>query len=287
MAKHPSRPIASASASPLSGRPRCNPESASSIREEPACCCVAHDLFESSGGRRQRQSFRRRIFPHWSPHDVFERRMRPAPEPRCERQQRGDAYCIVAPIPVYSVNTARGYPRLSVNRGDWMLRTKGSCCRAVPTSVRGVAAIVVALTSLSCVCAAQTCTPVVAKVVSIQGNVELRRSSAGRSQESGWQIAELNVALCAGDAVRTHERSRAALLLNNETTLRLDQRTTLTLGAPDQDKASLLGLLRERSTSITRTSRPFQDQDPVRQCECRRNRIPCGRRCGKRHDRRL
>ena len=72
----------------------------------------------------------------------------------------------------------------------------------------------------------------------------------------------MNVALCAGDTVRTYERSRAALLLSNETTLRLDQQTTVTLVAPEQDKASLLNMARGALHVITRTSRPFKVTTP-------------------------
>jgi tetratricopeptide (TPR) repeat protein len=103
---------------------------------------------------------------------------------------------------------------------------------------------------------------VVATVVSIQGSVELRRFPAGRLQETGWQAAELNVVLCAGDMVRTQDRSRAALLLSNETTLRLDQRTTLTLAAPDGNRASLIDLAAGALHVITRTSRPFRVRTP-------------------------
>ena len=122
--------------------------------------------------------------------------------------------------------------------------------------------MLVVLTSMSSVQAAAPCTPEIAKIVSIQGVVELRRSVDGRLQEAGWQPAELNVALCPGDMVRTHERSRAALLLSNETTLRLDQRTTLTLAAPDTDKASLMDLFTGALHVITRTSRPFRVRTP-------------------------
>jgi tetratricopeptide (TPR) repeat protein len=128
-------------------------------------------------------------------------------------------------------------------------------------SACGLAVAIVVLPSMSSVQAADTCAPVIATVVSIQGGVELRRSPAGRS-EAGWQAAELNAALCAGDTIRTHERSRAALLLTNETTLRLDQRTTLTLAAPAEDKASLLDLATGALHVITRTSRPFRVRTP-------------------------
>ncbi len=134
---------------------------------------------------------------------------------------------------------------------------------AVALRACGMAVMVVVLTSMSGVQAAEPCTPEIATVVSIQGSVELRRSPAVRSSSvGGWQTAELHMALCAGDAVRTHDRSRAALLLINETTLRLDQRTTLTLAAPAEDKASLLDLAAGALHVITRSSRPFKVRTP-------------------------
>ena len=142
-----------------------------------------------------------------------------------------------------------------MSRTNLRRRAQGNAVRAC-----GLAAIVVLLASS--VQAAEPCAPIIATVVSIQGSVELRRSPAARLQQVGWQAAELNVALCAGDMVRTHERSRAALLLINETTLRLDQRTTLTLAAPAEDRASLLDLATGALHVITRTSRPFKVRTP-------------------------
>jgi tetratricopeptide (TPR) repeat protein len=119
-----------------------------------------------------------------------------------------------------------------------------------------LAAVAIALITLSNAHAAEVCTPAVARVVSVQGNVELRRP-----QDADWQSAKLNATLCAGDIVRVHERSRAALLLSNETTLRLDQKTTLTLAGLD-DKASLLDLLTGALHVITRTPKPFKVKTP-------------------------
>lgn len=125
----------------------------------------------------------------------------------------------------------------------------------------GLTIAILALTSLSSV-AAETCTSPIARVVSVQGGVELRRFSTRGLQETNWRAAELNDVLCAGDTVRTHELSRAALLLSNETTLRLDQQTTVTLAAPDENKASLMELFSGALHVITRTSRPFRVTTP-------------------------
>ena len=136
--------------------------------------------------------------------------------------------------------------------------------QALGTAIRacGLAGIAFALTSLPRAEAAENCAPAIAKVVSIQGRVEVRRFATGRAQEPAWQAAELDLALCAGDSVRTHEWSRAGLLLSNETTLRLDQRTTLTIAAPNEDRASLLSLFAGALHVITRTARPFRVGTP-------------------------
>lgn len=62
--------------------------------------------------------------------------------------------------------------------------------------------------------------------------------------------------------MRVLQRSRAALLLSNETTLRLDQGTTLTLSPPDGKGTTLLEQLRGGMHVITRTPRPFQVKTP-------------------------
>jgi tetratricopeptide (TPR) repeat protein len=90
----------------------------------------------------------------------------------------------------------------------------------------------------------------------VQGSVELRQAGAN------WQAAELNATLCAGDMVRVHQRSRAALLLSNETTLRLDQGTALLLVAPDDKKATLLEQISGGLHVITRTPKAFRVKTP-------------------------
>ena len=58
--------------------------------------------------------------------------------------------------------------------------------------------------------AQEPCAPALARVVSVQGTIELRRSGAA------WTAVQLNAALCSGDTLRVHPRSRAALLLSNK-----------------------------------------------------------------------
>jgi tetratricopeptide (TPR) repeat protein len=121
------------------------------------------------------------------------------------------------------------------------------------TGVLLVAAIIAACDLPSPAVAADACEPAFARVVSVQGSAELRRPSSAL-----WQQVRLNDPICAGDMLRVGERSRAGLLLNNETTLRLDQNTTLTLAAPDKEQPSLLDLVSGVIHVISRTPRPFR-----------------------------
>jgi tetratricopeptide (TPR) repeat protein len=87
--------------------------------------------------------------------------------------------------------------------------------------------------------AAVSCDPWVAKMVSVQGNVEVRR--AGQTQ---WQLARLNDTYCAGDRIQVGGRSRADVALINQPLLRLDQDSTITLGGVKEGRTSWIELLR-------------------------------------------
>jgi tetratricopeptide (TPR) repeat protein len=87
--------------------------------------------------------------------------------------------------------------------------------------------------------AATSCDPPVAKIVSVQGSVEVRR--AGQTQ---WQPARLNDSYCPGDRIQVGERSRADVALVNQPVLRLNQDTTITLGGVREERTSLIELVR-------------------------------------------
>ena len=99
--------------------------------------------------------------------------------------------------------------------------------------------MVTILNFISEVQGAELCTPAMALVVSVQGVVELRRA-----QGKTWEPALLNSSLCPGDMIRVRQQSRAALRLSNESMLRLDQKTTLTLAGPSEDKTTLIEMLK-------------------------------------------
>ncbi|MBX9915812.1 MAG: TonB-dependent receptor [Nitrosomonas sp.] len=106
--------------------------------------------------------------------------------------------------------------------------------------------------------AAPTCKPEVARVVSMQGTIEIRRT-----QENVWQPAGMEVALCAGDMIRARSQSRAALRLSNNSMLRLDQKTSITFPAVQEERGtSLLDLFEGAIHIITRTPQPFKIRTP-------------------------
>src|SRR5262249_874163 len=80
--------------------------------------------------------------------------------------------------------------------------------------------------------AAALCDPGIAKIVSVQGRVEVYR--AGQTQP---QPARLYDTYCPGDQISVGERSRADVALLNEPIIRLDQNTTLTLGGVKENRS--------------------------------------------------
>ncbi|MGH7274067.1 MAG: FecR domain-containing protein, partial [Nitrospiria bacterium] len=90
----------------------------------------------------------------------------------------------------------------------------------------------------------------VAKLVSAEGRVESMTHA-----ETNWTPAKLEDTYFPGDRVRTLEKSRAAVLLKNESILRLDQRTTVKFSAVTPEKPSLLELIKGRVLFFSRFPR--------------------------------
>jgi len=107
------------------------------------------------------------------------------------------------------------------------------------------------------IAASDKCEPQVARIVSVQGRVEAQK--AGEVQ---WQPAKLNDTYCSGDTIRVQEQSRAALVLINETILRLDQNTTATFPEPEEKEISLLDLLRGAIHFFSRVPRTLKVNTP-------------------------
>jgi tetratricopeptide (TPR) repeat protein len=86
--------------------------------------------------------------------------------------------------------------------------------------------------------AAERCEEWVAKIVSVQGNVQARRID-----EIQWKPVRFSNTFCIGDMFRVRERSRAAIVLSNETIIRFDQNTTITFTGVEKKQTSLIEVL--------------------------------------------
>ena len=109
--------------------------------------------------------------------------------------------------------------------------------RAFGCAVQAITLPALAMLISSASSAQERCEPAAARVVSVQGTVELQRAGA-----AVWMAATLDEALCLGDTIRVGRASRAALVLANDALLRLDQRTTLAFRSIIEERRSLLDL---------------------------------------------
>ncbi len=78
----------------------------------------------------------------------------------------------------------------------------------------------------------------VAKVVSLQGRAHVRRKGSGE-----WQPIRLEDRFIEGDMIQLEAKSRAAFVLRNESTLRVDQHTTLIFKEADRKKPFVIQLI--------------------------------------------
>jgi len=85
---------------------------------------------------------------------------------------------------------------------------------------------------------AEKCKQWVAKAVSVQGTVEVRREG-----EKQWQPVNLNDTYCPGDVIRVQKKSRADIALNNHPVLRLDENSTIVLSGMKDERTSVVNLL--------------------------------------------
>jgi tetratricopeptide (TPR) repeat protein len=104
---------------------------------------------------------------------------------------------------------------------------------------------------------AAACDNPVARAVSVQGRVEM---AVGGS--SDWTSVRQQQLLCAGDRLRVRGNSRAGLLLNDETLLRLAENSSIRISAPEPEGRSWLDLLDGVAHFISRVRNPFQVNTP-------------------------
>lgn len=122
--------------------------------------------------------------------------------------------------------------------------------------------LVVSFMLFSATAKAATCSEWVAKAISVQGAVELRLSKTNSNSAKQWMIVKRGDAFCANDVVRVKSNSRAALILTNDTVLRLDQNSTITFTNLSANNASQLSLSEGIAHFISRVKQAFEVVTP-------------------------
>lgn len=118
-----------------------------------------------------------------------------------------------------------------------------------------LAGLTLALVSARQGWAADPCPAPIAELVLVKGQVDLRRRG-----DATVTAAQRSTMLCPGDSLVVQARSQAALLLNNQSAVRIDQGTTITFAT--DDNAPLLDVTSGAVYVISRTPRPFKVRTP-------------------------
>jgi len=87
--------------------------------------------------------------------------------------------------------------------------------------------------------------------------VEVRRTGA-----ADWKAARLEDTFCFGDTIRVLKDSRAAVQLQNDALLRLDQETTLTISDIENERTFIIDLLRGAAHFFSRGSKSLKVVTP-------------------------
>jgi tetratricopeptide (TPR) repeat protein len=104
---------------------------------------------------------------------------------------------------------------------------------------------------------AQTQSDWVAKAISVQGTVEVQ--SVGGTQ---WQPVKLNDTFRPGDVIRVLERSRADIAMLDQSVLRLNANTSITIQGVKDGGTGLLNLLKGAAHFLSRGPRSLEVQTP-------------------------
>jgi tetratricopeptide (TPR) repeat protein len=97
----------------------------------------------------------------------------------------------------------------------------------------------------------------VARAVSVQGVVEARRAG-----QSSWQPVRLNDTFSPGDTIRVGQRSRADLALLDQSVLRLNANTELTVEPVKDERTGVVSMLRGATHFFSRGPRSLEVQTP-------------------------
>ena len=109
------------------------------------------------------------------------------------------------------------------------------------------------LLAFATVANAADCTPEAAKIVSVQGEIEVKRAGT-----SDWHPVNRNDTFCPGDSIRVGEHSRAAIVMANETLLRLDQNSAIKFAQFETEAPSILEFIRGIGHFISRVPRSLK-----------------------------
>jgi len=108
---------------------------------------------------------------------------------------------------------------------------------------------------------AADCEQWVARAVSVQGNVQVQRVGV-----STWNNIKLEDRFCPGDMIRILGKSRAALVLRNESVIRLDENTTITVKSEEKSRTLLLRLINGAVHFFSRVPRSLKVATPFVNC---------------------
>lgn len=92
-----------------------------------------------------------------------------------------------------------------------------------------------------------------AKIASVQGNIEARKINT-----TNWLPVKRNDLFCAGDSLRSGNNSRAAIILANETLLRLNQNSAINLIQFKTNNPSILEFIKGIGHFISRVPRSLK-----------------------------
>jgi tetratricopeptide (TPR) repeat protein len=104
---------------------------------------------------------------------------------------------------------------------------------------------------------AQRCERWAAKAVSVQGTIEFQGVG-----DSRWQAVKLNDTFCPGDKLRAQEKSRADVVLSNDSVLRLSENTSITLEDVKAEGTSTVELFKGAAHFFSRRPRSLDVRTP-------------------------
>jgi len=101
------------------------------------------------------------------------------------------------------------------------------------------------------------CSPPPARAVSVQGTVESQRGAG-----APWQAVKLNDTFCPGDSIRVQANSRADVMMLNQSVMRLNANSTITVQAPKDQSTGVVDLLRGATNILSRGPRSLEVNTP-------------------------